>query len=167
MEKFGRDFMVSPRVGRAHETRGGRRCGRPGEPSLSRPGPFLAGSPAGWHLDQEGAVRSGSAIAPRMTTTARPSGPPVSISSRKLMNSMVAPLTRRVLDSLASWRRETPYAAAGNWVFAIPRMNGKMPYWSNTLVARHFTVGAQKAGISVLVSWHTLRLDLYLDDRRR
>ncbi len=38
---------------------------------------------------------SSSAIAPTMTTIARPNGPPVSICSRKLMNSMLRWLVRR------------------------------------------------------------------------
>ena len=37
-------------------------------------------------------LRSSSAIAPMMTTMARPSGPPVSICSRKLTNSMFEPV---------------------------------------------------------------------------
>ena len=37
-------------------------------------------------------LRSSSAMAPMMTTTARPSGPAVSICSRKLMNSMFKPV---------------------------------------------------------------------------
>src|SRR3984885_13599892 len=39
------------------------------------------------------------------------------------------PLAAAVLDSLARWRRETPYAAPADWVFASPRMKGKKPYW--------------------------------------
>ena len=37
-------------------------------------------------------LRSNSAMAPMMTTMARPSGPPVSIFSRKLMNSTPDPV---------------------------------------------------------------------------
>ena len=35
------------------------------------------------------------------------------------------PLAASVVDSLARWRRETPYAAPADWVFASPRMKGK------------------------------------------
>ena len=35
------------------------------------------------------------------------------------------PLATSVLDSLRQWRRETPYAAQADWVFASPRMKGK------------------------------------------
>jgi integrase len=56
------------------------------------------------------------------------------------------PLAASVLDSLARWRRETPYAAPTDWVFASTRMKGKKPYWGNTMVANHLRVAAAKAG---------------------
>jgi integrase len=67
------------------------------------------------------------------------------------------PLAASVLDSLARWRRETPYAAPEDWVFASPRMKGKKPYWGNTLVAKHLRVAAVKAGITGPVGWYTFR----------
>jgi integrase len=63
------------------------------------------------------------------------------------------PLAASVLDSLARWRRETPYAAPEDWVFASPRMKGKKPYWGNTLVANHLRVAAKQAGITGPVGW--------------
>jgi integrase len=67
------------------------------------------------------------------------------------------PLAASVLDSLARWRRETPYATGEDWVFASPRMKGKKPYWGNTLVAKHLRVAAEQAGITGTVGWHTFR----------
>jgi integrase len=67
------------------------------------------------------------------------------------------PLAASVLASLARWRRETPYAAPEDWVFASTRMKGKKPYWGNTLVAKHLRVAAAKAGITGAVGWHTFR----------
>jgi integrase len=68
------------------------------------------------------------------------------------------PLAASVLDSLARWRRETPYAAPEDWVFASPRMKGKKPYWGNTLVAKHLRVAAAKAGITGPGGWHTSKV---------
>jgi integrase len=67
------------------------------------------------------------------------------------------PLAASVLDSLARWRQETPYAAPTDWVFASTRMKGKKPYWGNTMVANHLRVAAAKSGISGPVGWHTFR----------
>ena len=67
------------------------------------------------------------------------------------------PIAASVLDSLERWRRETPYAAPSDWVFASPRTKGRRPYWGNTLVARHLRVAAENAGITGPVGWHTFR----------
>jgi integrase len=67
------------------------------------------------------------------------------------------PLASSMLDSLARSRRETPYAAPADWVFASPRMKGKKSYRGNTLVAKHLRVAAKKAGITGSVGWHTFR----------
>lgn len=53
-------------------------------------------------------LRLGSAMAPMMTTTARPSGPPVSICSRKLMNSILSwfsssSTSRKCFNERAIW----------------------------------------------------------------
>jgi integrase len=80
-------------------------------------------------------------------------GQPKSDSSSRSRMPLAAP----VLDSLAQWRRETPYAAREDWVFASPRMKGRKPYRANTLVANHLRVAAAKAGIIGPVGWHTFR----------
>jgi integrase len=67
------------------------------------------------------------------------------------------PLAAPVIDSLEHWRRETPYAAPADWVFASPRMKGTKPYRGNTLVANHLKVAATRAGIIGPVGWHTFR----------
>lgn len=67
------------------------------------------------------------------------------------------PLAASVLDSLLTWRSETPYAASSDWVFASPRMRGKKPFRANTLVAKHLRVAALEAGILGAVGWHTFR----------
>jgi len=67
------------------------------------------------------------------------------------------PLAISVLNSLQAWRRETPYAASSDWMFASPRMRGKKPFRANTLVAKHLRVAAAAAGIKGAVGWHTFR----------
>ena len=67
------------------------------------------------------------------------------------------PIAPTVLASLERWRRETPYAAPEDWVFASPRMKGRKPYRSNTLVANHLKGAAEMAGVKGAVGWHTFR----------
>ncbi|MBV8674679.1 MAG: tyrosine-type recombinase/integrase [Acidobacteriaceae bacterium] len=67
------------------------------------------------------------------------------------------PLAPLLLDLLAAWRRETPYARPGDWIFASPRTRGKKPFRANSLLRRQMRLAAATAGILGPVGWHTFR----------
>lgn len=46
------------------------------------------------------------------------------------------PLAPFILNALATWQRETPYARPNDWIFASPRMRGKKPFRANALLRR-------------------------------
>jgi integrase len=55
-----------------------------------------------------------------------------------------------------AWRRETPYAADSDYIFASPKMKGKQPYWMSRIMQYHIKPLAKEAGIEIK-GWHTLR----------
>lgn len=67
------------------------------------------------------------------------------------------PLAAFMLDALAAWRRETPYAQPSDWIFASPRMRGRKPFRANALLRRQVRTAVAKAGIQERVGWHTFR----------
>jgi integrase len=67
------------------------------------------------------------------------------------------PLAPLLLQSLLGWRKETPYAGPGDWIFASPRMRGKKPFRGNSLVRRQLRIAKEKAGIAGAVGWHSFR----------
>jgi len=55
------------------------------------------------------------------------------------------PLAPFMLNVLAAWRRETPYARPSDWIFASPRMRGKKPFRANSLLRRIVRTAVAKA----------------------
>jgi integrase len=43
------------------------------------------------------------------------------------------------------------------WVFASPRMNGKQPYWPETIMKCYVRPIAKRLGITKKIGWHTFR----------
>jgi integrase len=82
-------------------------------------------------------------------------GRPKSKASKKPV-----PLHPLLAESLAAWRKETPYAADGDFVFPSFRLKGRKPPRANMLVADHLRPAAGKAGIAGPVGFHTLRRTL-------
>ncbi len=62
-----------------------------------------------------------------------------------------------MVADLLAWRRETPYAQEGDWVFASSRKRGKQPLWPEAVLRNHLRPAALKAGITKHISWHTFR----------
>src|SRR5690348_3614881 len=44
------------------------------------------------------------------------------------------PMAGALLDALRAWSRQAPYRQPGDWVFASPDMDGKQPYWPETML---------------------------------
>ncbi|PYX85780.1 MAG: hypothetical protein DMG70_02490 [Acidobacteria bacterium] len=61
-----------------------------------------------------------------------------------------------IVEELLAWRRETPYAQDGDYVFASERMKGKQPYWMSRIMQHHIKPAAAQAGIPIK-GWHTFR----------
>jgi integrase len=66
------------------------------------------------------------------------------------------PLDEELVAELLAWRRETPYAGDGDYVFASTKMKGKQPYWMSRIMQHHIKPVAANLGIP-LKGWHTLR----------
>lgn len=78
-------------------------------------------------------------------------GPTKTKESEKSM-----PLDDAMVADLNSWRAETPYAGDEDWVFASPSMQGKQPFWPNSLMW-NIRRQAKQAGINKHISWHVFR----------
>lgn len=78
-------------------------------------------------------------------------GPTKTQESEKTM-----PLDDAMIADLRAWRAETPYNKDGDWVFASPCMQGKHPFWPNSLMW-NIRKQAKQAGITKHISWHVFR----------
>ena len=70
------------------------------------------------------------------------------------------PMIPELADTLAEWRRRTPYPMESDWVFASPFTNGKRPYWPDSALKDHIQPAVRAAGITKRVGWHTFRHSL-------
>ena len=66
------------------------------------------------------------------------------------------PLDEDLIAELLAWRKETPYAADRDYVFASAKMKGKQPYWMSKIMQLYMKPVAAQLGIP-LKGWHTLR----------
>ncbi len=69
------------------------------------------------------------------------------------------PMDEFLAETFLHWRRETPYAASEDWVFASHVMEGKQPYWPDRLREQVQDV-VQMLGIKKQIGWHTFRRTL-------
>jgi integrase len=82
-------------------------------------------------------------------------GPPKTLASRRPL-----PLSPKLASSLASWRRQSSFAADGDWIFASPQALGARPYWPDAVLKRHILPAAKRAGVAKRIGWHTFRRTL-------
>jgi integrase len=66
------------------------------------------------------------------------------------------PLDDVLIEHLLEWRKETPYAADGDYVFASWKMQGKQPFWMSRVMQHFIKPVAAELGIQ-LKGFHTLR----------
>ena len=66
------------------------------------------------------------------------------------------PLDEDLIAELLAWRKETPYAADSDFVFASAKKNGKQPYWMSKIMQLYIKPVAAKLVVP-LKGWHTLR----------
>ncbi|HUZ05620.1 MAG TPA: site-specific integrase, partial [Acidobacteriaceae bacterium] len=66
------------------------------------------------------------------------------------------PLDFHLAEALYSWRVQSPYPLAEDWVFASPHSNGRLPYWPGALFRAHILPAAKALHIEGM-GWHTFR----------
>jgi integrase len=67
------------------------------------------------------------------------------------------PMDSGLAEVLMEWRGLTPHNQDGDWLFASPEMEGKQPYWPDSLMRKVIRTAAVRAGITKHVGWHTFR----------
>jgi integrase len=70
------------------------------------------------------------------------------------------PMLPELADVLREWRKNTPYPADDDWVFASPFTEGERPYWPESAMVDYVRPAAEKAKIKKLVNWHGFRHSL-------
>ena len=70
------------------------------------------------------------------------------------------PMDGALATALLEWSGQTPYSQPGDWVFASPKMNGKQPYWPETLLKCYVQPIAKRLSITKKIGWHTFRRTL-------
>ena len=67
------------------------------------------------------------------------------------------PIAGSLLDVLRDWSRQAPYRQPGDWVFASPDMDGKQPYWPETMLKCYVHPAAKRIVITKVLGWHSFR----------
>jgi hypothetical protein len=57
------------------------------------------------------------------------------------------PLDEDLIAELLAWRKETPYAADSDFVFASAKKKGKQPYWMSKIMQLYIKSVAAKLGV--------------------
>lgn len=75
------------------------------------------------------------------------------------------PMHALLAEHVAAWRKETPYAAVTDWIFASLKLKGKQPRVGNMLVEDYLRPAAIKAGVLApedtrRFGFHTMRHSL-------
>jgi integrase len=67
------------------------------------------------------------------------------------------PLDAQLAESLSLWKKQSPYTAPHDWVFASPHKKGRQPYWPGTLWRYYGKPAVTRAKVTKHVSYHTFR----------
>jgi integrase len=67
------------------------------------------------------------------------------------------PMGGELAGALQEWRAQTAYHQHEDWVFASPKMDGKQPYWPETLLRCYVKPAATHLGIAKQIGWHSFR----------
>lgn len=82
-------------------------------------------------------------------------GPPKTLASRRPV-----PMSDALGASLRGWKEQTSFSRPQDWVFASPATLGQRPYWPDAVLKRHIWPGAERAGITKKIGWHSFRRTL-------
>jgi len=78
-------------------------------------------------------------LQPKRSIVRQHIGPTKTEASRKPI-----PLDEHLLGDLRDWRSQTPYTQDGDFIFASPKMDGKQPYWLESIIKRPHQAGSEK-----------------------
>lgn len=70
------------------------------------------------------------------------------------------PMDATLAETLLDWRGRCPYNQSQDYLFGSPDMDGKQPYWPDSLLRKVIRPAAARAGISKHVGWHSFRRTL-------
>ena len=70
------------------------------------------------------------------------------------------PIPDALSEAFREWRKQTPYCADADWVFASPVTSGRSPYWFDSALYRQLRPAAVRAKITKQIGWHTFRRSL-------
>jgi integrase len=67
------------------------------------------------------------------------------------------PMDVALADALLDWRGRCPYNQDADFLFGSPEMDGRQPYWPDSLLRKVIRPAAQRAGVSKHIGWHSFR----------
>jgi integrase len=70
------------------------------------------------------------------------------------------PMDGTLANVLLDWRGRCPYNQDGDFPFGSPDMDGRQPYWPDSLLRKVIRPAAVRAGIAAHIGWHTFRRTL-------
>ena len=79
-------------------------------------------------------------------------GPPKTEASQKPI-----PLNPDLAKALRLWKMKTIYNRPDDFVYASVAMNGRQPYWPNSIYRVYIKPAAKKIGLRKRIGWHTFR----------
>ena len=57
------------------------------------------------------------------------------------------PVDERVAADLWLWKETSKYSQSGDWVFASPRAQGRLPFWPDVIMQKVIKPAAERAGL--------------------
>lgn len=70
------------------------------------------------------------------------------------------PMDEALASALLDWRARCPYNQDGDFLFGSPEMDGRQPYWPDSMLRKVVRPAAVRAGISKHIGWHSFRRSL-------
>ncbi len=70
------------------------------------------------------------------------------------------PMDGALASALLNWRGRCPYNQNADFLFGSPDMDGRQPYWPDSLLRKVVRPAAARAGITARLGWHTFRRTL-------
>lgn len=79
---------------------------------------------------------------------------------KNLASGETIPIPQALTEAFITFRNQSLYRSATDWVFASPATSGRSPYWFDSALTRQLRPAAERAGITKEIGWHTFRRSL-------